>query len=61
MVPFRYFFGHALDVMGLAGMVTIPSYTPAPYAIILEPPVMYAGVYEAAKNNGREYDWWAVT
>jgi hypothetical protein len=32
-----------------------------PGAIIPKPSVVYDNIYEAAKNNGREYDWWTVT
>ena len=38
-----------------------PVIYPDPGASILEPSVVYDDIYEAAKNNGREYDWWAVT
>jgi len=38
-----------------------PTIQPDPGAIIPEPSVVYDDIYEAAKNNGREYDWWAVT
>lgn len=30
-------------------------------ATIPKPSVVYDNIYEAAKNNGREYEWWAVT
>ena len=32
-----------------------------PGTIIPEPSGVYDDIYEAAKNNGREYDWWTVT
>ena len=38
-----------------------PTTHPDPGAIIPKPPVRYDDIYEAAKNNGREYDWWAAT
>ena len=38
-----------------------PVIYPDPGASIPEPSVVYDDIYEAAKNNGREYDWWAVT
>ena len=38
-----------------------PIIQPDPCAIVPEPSVMYDDIYEAAKNNGREYDWWTVT
>jgi hypothetical protein len=36
-----------------------PVICPDPDASIPEPSVVYDDIYEAAKNNGREYDWWA--
>ena len=32
-----------------------------PGAIVPEPSVVYYDIYEAAKNNGHEYDWGDVT
>lgn len=32
-----------------------------PSVVVTQPSVVYDDIYEAAKNNGREYDWWAVT
>jgi hypothetical protein len=37
-----------------------PVIYPDPGASIPEPSVVYDDIYEAAKNNGREYDWWAA-
>lgn len=38
-----------------------PIIQPDPGASIPKPSVVYDNIYEAAKNNGREYDWWTVT
>ena len=38
-----------------------PVIYPDPGASIPEPSVVYGAIYEAAKNNGHEYDWWTVT
>ena len=38
-----------------------PIIQPDPDAIIPEPSVVYDNIYKAAKNNGREHDWWAAT
>ncbi len=47
--------GVFLGVRGFGGHGDDLIIHPAPYAIIPEPSVVYDGVYEAAKNNGREY------
>jgi hypothetical protein len=38
-----------------------PIIQPDPGAIIPKPSVVYDNSYEAANNNGREYDWRTVT
>ena len=38
-----------------------PVIYPDPDASSPQPSVVYDDIYEAAKNNGHEYDWWAVT
>ena len=38
-----------------------PVIHPDPNASIPQPSVVYDDIYEAAKTNGREYNWWAVT
>ena len=38
-----------------------PIIQPDPGAIIPQPSVVYDNIYAAAKNNGREYDWWTIT
>jgi len=37
-----------------------PVIYPDPDASIPQPSVVYDNIYEAAKNNGHEYDWWMV-
>ena len=37
-----------------------PIIQPDPGASIPQPSIVYDNIYEAAKNNGREYDWWDV-
>jgi hypothetical protein len=39
----------------MIGISGDPIIQPDPCAIILEPSVVYDDIYEAAKNNGRDY------
>ena len=52
MVPIRYFFGRDVFWRAYGDDLIIHL---NPDGIIPEPSVVYDGVYEAAKNNGREY------